>query len=190
MDDLYSVLGVSKNASAEEIKKAYRNLAFKYHPDRNPNNKDAEDKFKQINNAYAVLGDETKRAQYDRYGATGQFSGSQQYNRGYSTSEQGYNPFEEMFGYGADARRNAGNYYTYEWRTEKKAEPSRSEALWSLLKSVGNNRRTCRCSEFNQIYFQKKEYRRYKGVKHGGGWPHPCFVCYRSRNMIRPFDKS
>ena len=61
MDDLYSVLGVSKNASAEEIKKAYRNLAFKYHPDRNPNNKDAEDKFKQINNAYAVLGDETKR---------------------------------------------------------------------------------------------------------------------------------
>ena len=135
MDDLYSVLGVSKNASAEEIKKAYRNLAFKYHPDRNPNNKDAEDKFKQINNAYAVLGDETKRAQYDRYGATGQFSGSQQYNRGYSTSEQGYNPFEEMFGYGADARRNAGNYYTYEWRTEKKAEPSRSEALWSLLKS-------------------------------------------------------
>ena len=135
MDDLYSVLGVSKNASAEEIKKAYRNLAFKYHPDRNPNNKDAEDKFKQINSAYAVLGDGTKRAQYDRYGATGQFSGSQQYNRGYSTSEQGYNPFEEMFGYGADARRNAGNYYTYEWRTEKKAEPSRSEALWSLLKS-------------------------------------------------------
>ena len=133
MDDLYSVLGVSKNASAEEIKKAYRNLAFKYHPDRNPNNKDAEDKFKQINNAYAVLGDETKRAQYDRYGATGQFSGSQQYNRGYSTSEQGYNPFEEMFGYGADARRNAGNYYTYEWRTEKKAEPFRSGGFWALL---------------------------------------------------------
>ena len=102
MDDLYSVLGVSKNASAEEIKKAYRNLAFKYHPDRNPNNKDAEDKFKQINNAYAVLGDETKRAQYDRYGSTEQFSGSQQYNRGYSTNEQGYTPFEEMFGYGAD----------------------------------------------------------------------------------------
>ena len=52
MDDLYSVLGVSKTATAEEIKKAYRNLAFKYHPDRNPGDKAAEEKFKQISAAY------------------------------------------------------------------------------------------------------------------------------------------
>ena len=65
MEDLYTVLGVSKSATAEEIKKAYRNLAFKYHPDRNPGDKAAEEKFKQINSAYSVLGDETKRRNYD-----------------------------------------------------------------------------------------------------------------------------
>lgn len=64
----YEVLGVAKNASAEEIKKAYRKLAMQYHPDRNPDNKEAEAKFKDINEAYEVLKDEQKRAAYDRYG--------------------------------------------------------------------------------------------------------------------------
>ena len=62
------MLGVSKTASTDEIKKAYRTLAFKYHPDRNPGDKAAEEKFKAINAAYDVLGDETKRSQYDRFG--------------------------------------------------------------------------------------------------------------------------
>lgn len=69
--DLYEVLGVAKNASDDEIKKAYRKLAMKYHPDRNPDNKEAEEKFKEIQKAYDVLSDTNKRAQYDQYGEAG-----------------------------------------------------------------------------------------------------------------------
>jgi curved DNA-binding protein len=69
--DYYHILGVAKNASDEEIKKAYRKLAMKYHPDRNPNKKEAEERFKEINEAYAVLSDKEKRKQYDTFGAEG-----------------------------------------------------------------------------------------------------------------------
>ncbi|THD69826.1 J domain-containing protein [Robertkochia marina] len=66
--DYYSVLGLDKSASAADIKKAYRKLARKYHPDLNPNNKEAELKFKQLNEAHEVLSDPDKRKKYDRYG--------------------------------------------------------------------------------------------------------------------------
>lgn len=66
--DYYEVLGVAKNATPDEIKKAYRQLAIKYHPDRNPDNKEAEEKFKEAAEAYDVLSDEKKRQQYDQYG--------------------------------------------------------------------------------------------------------------------------
>lgn len=68
MKDYYSILGVSRDASQEEIKKAFRRLARKYHPDLNQGNKEAEEKFKEINEAYACLSDPVKRAHYDRYG--------------------------------------------------------------------------------------------------------------------------
>ena len=69
--DYYEVLGVNKSASGEEIKRAYRKLAMKYHPDRNPNKKEAEERFKEINEAYAVLSDKEKRKQYDTFGKEG-----------------------------------------------------------------------------------------------------------------------
>ncbi len=73
--DFYDVLGVSKSASADEIKKAYRKLAMKYHPDQNKDNPDAEKKFKEVSEAYDVLKDEQKRAAYDRFGKAA-FDGS------------------------------------------------------------------------------------------------------------------
>ncbi|HCE66989.1 MAG TPA: integrase [Geobacter sp.] len=69
--DYYKALGIEKGASADEIKKAFRKLAVKYHPDRNPDNKAAEDKFKEINEAYAVLSDPKKKEQYDTFGSSG-----------------------------------------------------------------------------------------------------------------------
>ena len=66
--DYYDVLGLSKSASSSEVKKAYRKLALKYHPDKNPDDASAEDKFKEAAEAYEVLSDETKKQQYDRFG--------------------------------------------------------------------------------------------------------------------------
>lgn len=69
--DYYEVLGVDKGVSAADLKKAYRRVAMKYHPDRNPDDKDAEEKFKEANEAYEVLSDDDKRAAYDRFGHAG-----------------------------------------------------------------------------------------------------------------------
>ncbi|MGB3241458.1 MAG: DnaJ domain-containing protein, partial [Candidatus Omnitrophota bacterium] len=68
MADYYELLGVRRDASADEIKKAYRKLAVKYHPDKNPDNKEAEEKFKEISHAYEILSSPEKRRQYDQFG--------------------------------------------------------------------------------------------------------------------------
>lgn len=81
----YETLGVNKNASADEIKKAYKKQAMKYHPDRNKGDKAAEVKFKEINEAYQVLGDATKKKNYDQFGSA-DFSG-------FGGGNSGGNPF-------------------------------------------------------------------------------------------------
>lgn len=102
--DYYSILGVNKSATAEEIKKAYRKLAVKFHPDKNPGNKDAEEKFKEINDAYEVLSDADKRKKYDLFGENWNRMGEAQANGGYqqgSPGGQSYH-FEGDFGPGND----------------------------------------------------------------------------------------
>jgi len=93
--DYYQSLGISKNASQDEIKKAYRKLAVKYHPDKNPGDKEAEKKFKEITEAYEVLSDEKKRSNYDKFGTTDDSDlGGFQNSRAYSDFSD---IFEEFF---------------------------------------------------------------------------------------------
>ncbi len=81
MKDYYATLGIGKDAQEDDIKKAYRRLALKYHPDRNPGDKSSEEKFKEIAEAYAVLIDRSKRAEYDMYGADAGRNGFSRYSR-------------------------------------------------------------------------------------------------------------
>lgn len=95
-EDYYSILGVQRNSSQDEIKKAYRKLAMQYHPDRNPGNKEAEEKFKEINAAYECLGDEKKRQMYDQVGHQGYTQGG----RGGGSHMSAEDIFASVFGGG------------------------------------------------------------------------------------------
>lgn len=107
--DYYEVLGLQKGASDDEIKKAFRKLAIKYHPDKNQGNKEAEEKFKEINEAYQVLSDPQKKAQYDQFGTT-DFNGGGGFSGGFDFSDIGGfgDIFESFFGggFGSARRRN------------------------------------------------------------------------------------
>ncbi|MDD3182091.1 MAG: molecular chaperone DnaJ [Alphaproteobacteria bacterium] len=113
--DYYELLGAGREASADELKKAYRKMAMKYHPDKNPGNKEAEHKFKEVSEAYDVLRDEQKRAAYDRYGHAafeqGGMGGGAGGFGGFDFSGGFGDIFEEMFGEilgGGGGRRRAG----------------------------------------------------------------------------------
>lgn len=148
MKDYYETLGVSKTATADEIKKAYRTLAFKYHPDRNAGNAEAEEKFKEISAAYDVLGDEAKRRNYDLGGyQTNDYSNyssgaGQQYQRQYQYTYEnpfGDDNFWEWFAGGQAGQgqqqnqqtQNRGNY-EYKQYTQRRRSRSRSE-YWQML---------------------------------------------------------
>lgn len=120
---LYDCLGVNKNASLDEIKKAYKKNAMIYHPDKNKNNPDALDKFKEISNAYDILSDETKRNEYDRLG-------DDRYNNGGNDMQGQVNPdelFERFFG-------SRGHGFSHHFN----------------FNSFGNNNNNC--NDINQVY--------------------------------------
>lgn len=98
--DYYEMLGVAKTASAEEIKKAYRQAALKYHPDRNPGDKDAEQRFKEAAEAYSVLSDEQKRRQYDQFGHQAFGPGGGFEGQRYTNMEDIFSAFGDVFGFG------------------------------------------------------------------------------------------
>lgn len=114
--DYYEVLGVQKGASPEEIKKAYRKLAVANHPDKNPGDKAAEERFKEATEAYEVLGDEKKRKAYDTYGFAGvdNMGGGQGYSRAYQDFSDlftggGFGSiFEDLFNFGGGSTRRSG----------------------------------------------------------------------------------
>lgn len=113
--DYYEVLGVSKQASKDELKKAYRKMALKYHPDKNPDDKEAEEKFKEAASAYEVLSDDDKRSRYDRFGHAGvggaSGGGAQGFEDIFSDifGGEGGSPFDSFFGRGGGrSRRRRG----------------------------------------------------------------------------------
>jgi len=111
--DFYEILGVPRSASQEDIKAAYRKLALKYHPDRNPDNKAAEESFKEVSGAYEVLSDATKRKQYDQFGHAGADMGGGQGFGGFGGFGNGqdvnmeniFDMFGDIFGGGAQQKR-------------------------------------------------------------------------------------
>jgi molecular chaperone DnaJ len=176
--DYYEVLGVARGASEQEIKSAYRKLALQFHPDRNPNNPDAEEKFKECSEAYAVLADGDKRAAYDRFGHAGVSSGA--------GAAAGFDPaifqdfsdlfgdffgFGEMFGGGGGRRRSRAqrgpdlreditlDFEEAVFGTETKVTVRRHEACEECRGSgaaAGKAPVTCRsCAGHGQVRYQQ-----------------------------------
>lgn len=209
--DYYEVLGVSRDASQEEIKKAYRKLARKYHPDVNPGNKEAEEKFKEVKEAYDVLGDPDKRASYDQFGHAGTEAGGFG-GFGHGTDFGGFDDIFDMFfggGFGGGKRPRGPQRgadlrldltITFEeaaFGAEKKIEVPRMEACPTCHGSgaePGTHPATCKvCHGTGQIRVtQNTPFGRFQSIKtchhcHGEGQviTSPCHECHGEGKVRR-----
>lgn len=206
--DYYEILSISKSASDGEIKSAYRKLAMQFHPDRNPGNSEAEEKFKEAAEAYAVLSDAEKRAQYDRFGHAG-VGGAGGFN--------GFDPnvfsdfsdilgdifgFGDMFGRRGGRRSQRGSDLRYDleltfeeaaFGTKKKIQYSRHESCTECGGSgsqSGSGSSTCStCSGHGQVRFQQGFFSitRTCSTCRGTGQviKNPCKACRGERRVVR-----
>ena len=149
--DYYEVLGIQKGASDEEIKSAFRKMAMKYHPDRNPDNKEAEEKFKEVNEAYSVLSDPDKKQKYDQFGFAGVdpsagFGGGGSGFGGFSGFSGGgfEDIFSDFFGGGFGGSRNA-NSPRKGADIQKRMDISFEEAAFGVKKTIKITK-NCECS--------------------------------------------
>src|SRR5882762_4158368 len=113
--DYYEILSVTKTSTGDEIKKSYRKVAMQYHPDRNPGDKTAEEKFKEAAEAYEILSDADKRGQYDRFGHAGLSGNGRGFGGGNMNMDDIFSQFGDIFGddlfgsfFGGGGRRSAG----------------------------------------------------------------------------------
>ena len=161
MPDLYEVLGVARDASSSDLKKAYYRLAKKYHPDHNPNDKEAEDKFKEAAEAYQILADDDQRARYDRFGMDGVKGGG---GGGFNNADDIFSAFGDMFGDFFGGRGGGGRRQQRGADLRVDLNLTFAEAVWGVSKEVKVSRdiscTTCSGS----------------GAK-AGSKPEPCKTC-------------
>lgn len=205
--DYYEVLGVEKTASDEDVKKAYRKLAFQHHPDRNPGDPDAEAKFKEAAEAYEVLRDSSKRANYDRFGHAG--LGDSDF-RGFSNAEDIFGAFgdifSEFFGFGGGGGRRgprptAGDDLRYNLTISFREAAKGTEVTLNIPRHAacercggtgaepGSKRETCpRCGGAGQVYQSQGFFRIAAACPNcrgeGSILTHPCAKCM-GRGRIR-----
>jgi len=142
-EDYYKILEVSQDASQDDIKKTYRNLSKKYHPDLNPNNKEAEEKFKKINEAYSILGDPNKRKQYDNRGyGFSNFGGFEGFNRG---GGGGFDFFSDFFNFNNNNNQRRQNQNVRGADLRIKLNFTLEEVVNGTIKNIKYNR-NCSCS--------------------------------------------
>ncbi len=156
--DYYTILGLDKTATADDIKKAYRKLARKFHPDMNPGNKQAEARFKEVNEAYEVLSDLDKRRKYDQFGQYWNQAGSGGWPGGAGSNPDSsgfdfsqFNSFDEfinaLLGRGAPgARPGSSSSRSYSYRPQTGSLQSRSLMQDSHLSSATDSPGETRCS--------------------------------------------
>jgi molecular chaperone DnaJ len=204
MSDYYKTLGVNRDATSDELKKAYRQLAMKYHPDRNHGNKEYEEKFKVINEAYTCLSDAEKRAHYDRYGSTEGYGAAAGFGAGAPFTDMFEDIFEDFFGgftgskkqrptKGSDLRYNLNiSLEDAAFGVEKDLKIPRwqtCEACGGSCSQPGKPPTTCgNCGGTGHIRFQQGFFSVSKpcGKCHGAGKiiTHPCGTC-RGEGKVR-----